>query len=422
MKRRPPAPTQTTFHLLWSNARGEMRDDPRFAALGRTGSVVRAPRPQEMMPAPPGTQFHYLPGRTATATNVHTGAVTQLEGKLAVAAVLPTGYARTLLPAYHRQPDAPTLPLFGYTACAIVGDETWVAAMPTEETHRWDPSQYDTRDLPRLVKRQQKKYAGNRLLQHLSRCALEYHCYTSQNTFYQRWEAAIPISPACNAVCIGCISEQEPDRPPSPQERLTFVPTQKEIVELTVDHLRTDPQAIMSFGQGCEGEPTLQADLIARSIVETREQVQQGTIHLNTNAGNPHKLQTILDAGLDSIRVSLNSVHAPWYEAYYRPRNYRFHHVEESVRRSREKGIYISLNLLYFPGVNDLPEELERLIAFIQKYRIDKVQMRNLNIDPEDYLTCLPGLAGAPVGIPTLVERLHETCPWLSIGNFSPPV
>ncbi|HEY3998341.1 MAG TPA: radical SAM protein [Candidatus Xenobia bacterium] len=413
---------QSRFRLLWASLRGDIREDADFLFLGRSGRKFREPRFGEMIPAPPGTQFHYLPGRLASGRSLRRGRTWQLDGRLAVAAVLPTGYARTLLPAYERQEDAPTLPLFGYTACAAVDGETWVAAIQTEDTFRWDPSQYDTPDLPRRIEALIKQFPKNRILPHLRRCALDYHCYTAQNTFYGRWEGAIPVSPACNAVCIGCISEQEPGRPPSPQERLDFVPTVEEIAELTVHHLQYDKDAMMSFGQGCEGEPTLQADLIARSIKAVRQKIKHGTLHLNSNASNLRKLAPILEAGLDSIRVSLNSVNPTWYEAYYRPRNYTFADVEASVRACREAGLYISLNLLFFPGVNDLPDELDRLMGFIQRYRIDKVQMRNLNIDPEDYLLCLGDLPGNPTGIPVMIERLKDACPWLAIGNFSPPV
>ncbi|MHB2021279.1 MAG: radical SAM protein [Candidatus Xenobia bacterium] len=409
------------FALLWSNDAGEILDDSHFGMLGRSGHDLRPAGSREMMPAPPGTQFHLLPGRTPLALDRH-GDPVAIDGRLAVAAIMPTGYARTLMPAFRREPGAPILPLFGYTACAFKEDQMWVAAVPTEESYRWSNAQYDTPDLPKRVARALRGHPQNRLLVQLKRCALEYHCFTAQNVFYQRWEGAIPVSPACNAVCRGCISLQEPDQPPSPQERLDFVPTLEEIVEVTIEHLERDAKAIMSFGQGCEGEPLLQADLIAKAIQRVRQKVTHGTLHLNTNASQPRKLAKVLAAGLDSIRVSLNSVHAPWYEAYYRPRNYGFQHVEESVRLSREKGIFISLNLLFMPGVNDHPDEVERLIAFIQRYRIDKVQMRNLNIDPDEYLPCLPDWHSGGIGIPGMLDRMREACPWLAIGNFSPPV
>jgi hypothetical protein len=41
-----------------------------------------------------------------------------LVGARPVAALLPTGYTRLLTPAYHKEPGADHVPLFGYTAVA----------------------------------------------------------------------------------------------------------------------------------------------------------------------------------------------------------------------------------------------------------------------------------------------------------------
>ena len=57
----------------------------------------------------------------------------------------------------------------------------------------------------------------------------------------------------------------------STQDRLTFKPTAEEIVEFTVPHLETAPFPIISFGQGCEGEPLLMWETIRESIIEIRK-------------------------------------------------------------------------------------------------------------------------------------------------------
>ena len=36
------------------------------------------------------------------------------------------------------------------------------------------------------------------------------------------------------------------------------------------------------------------------------------------------EIEKLLDAGLDSVRVSLNSVQEEYYNGYFRPRGYRF--------------------------------------------------------------------------------------------------
>ncbi len=130
---------------------------------------------------------------------------------------------------------------------------------------------------------------------------------------------AIAVSPGCNARCIGCISKQEEEDLISPQDRLTFIPNVDEIVEVALPHLESAEDAIVSFGQGCEGEPLLQWHRIAAAIKAIRARTDKGIININTNASNPRWLQRLYDAGLDTIRVSTISGHPETYTAYYRP-------------------------------------------------------------------------------------------------------
>ena len=120
--------------------------------------------------------------------------VVAADGIAAVAAILPVGYTRCLLPGYEIE-SLTELPLMGYTAVGATGGQLKVAALKTDEDLKWNPSYYNTPDLPRLIAKQQKRFPANRILAQLAKCALEYHCLTAQNIFYQRWEAGIPVSP-----------------------------------------------------------------------------------------------------------------------------------------------------------------------------------------------------------------------------------
>ena len=82
------------------------------------------------------------------------------------------------------------------------------------------------------------------------------------------------------------------------------------------------PDAILSFGQGCEGEPLLQARRIEQAIRAIRARTARGTLNINTNASNPRALQRLYDAGLDSLRASTISAVPETYNAYYRPIGY----------------------------------------------------------------------------------------------------
>ncbi|MGH2482524.1 MAG: radical SAM protein, partial [Ktedonobacteraceae bacterium] len=210
----------------------------------------------------------------------------------------------------------------------------------------------------------------------------------------------------------------------SPQDRLTFIPTIEEIVEVAVPHLERAEEAIVSFGQGCEGEPLLQWRRIEQAIKAMRLRTERGVVNINTNGSNPRWLQRLYDAGLDTIRVSTISGHPETYTAYYRPLGYSFEDVKESLKRAQDAGMYSSINLLCFPGMIDREREVEALLTFIEETGLRLIQLRNLNIDPEVLLPRMPALdaMGKALGMRTLVETLRREVPDVIIGNFTRPV
>lgn len=401
---------------LYADDRGRFYDFPA-AAVGRLGREMVPLTPAEVMPLPPGSDIMFLPGRAAVVWR--NGRPELLgEKRLALAAVLPAGYTRTHLPAYVTSAGAPPLPLFGYAAVALRGDEICVAAVKSDDSSVWDPRRYSTADLPQRIRAVMRDLPGNRLVSHLRHCALRYRCYTAQNLFYRRGEAGVPVSPVCNARCLGCISLQPAECCPSPQQRLSFVPTVAEITDVGVYHLSHAPEAIISFGQGCEGEPSLQAAVVAPAIRNMRRQTSCGLINMNTNAGSTAHIQQIVDAGLDSMRVSLISARPPVYQAYYRAA-YSLDDVAASIKYAKSRGVYVSLNLLLFPGLNDRPEEVDALCRFISETGVDMVQLRNLNVDPELFLAAMPPAVSRPLGVRALLARLRREFPHLVLGSFS---
>ena len=243
-----------------------------------------------------------------------------------------------------------------------------------------------------------------------------------QNLFYRRDEGAIPVSVMCNAACVGCISEQPPDGPPASHARMEDGPSAEEMARLALAHLTSATGRVMvSFGQGCEGEPLTRWPVIARAIRLVRAQTARGSLHLNTNASLPDGLAALLAAGLDSVRVSLNSAAKELYEAYYCPVQYTFEDVEASLAVARRHGAYLSLNLLTLPGVTDRAGEVKALVDLVRRHRVDQVQVRSLCIDPLQYLDVARerGAGGSPMGIRQMLRVLRRAAPWLRIGNFS---
>jgi len=415
------------YRLLFAGDDGQLYDHRTLRAAGRTGDRFVELVDEDMEKLPSGASLTLIPGGTPVGLT-RAGHFTTLEQNpwthgrsWAVGALLPQGYTRTLLPSYIRGKQEKTLPLLGYTAVACRDGELYAAARRTDDPDRWDPAHYDTADLPARVRHKLALFPENRILRHLAHCALEYHCFTAQNIFYSRWEGGIPVSPACNARCLGCISLQPAGCCPSPQARIKFRPTPVEVAEVAVPHLNGGDGAIVSFGQGCEGEPALAAGTIAEAIRQIRKSTGLGTINMNSNGGHTAGVRDICRAGLDAIRVSLISALDDTYRAYYRPRGYSLADVRHSLEAAASHGVYTSLNLLVLPGLTDRADEAEALTAFVREAGVNLVQMRNLNIDPDWLFTRLPGGKGDIIGIPGLIDAL-KAVPGLKVGSFSRPV
>ncbi len=368
-------------------------------------------RPDELIPAPPGTVPMILPKRHPLTRR----GVAARRSALAVA--LPAGYTRLLVPAYERERDAPALPLFGYTFACVVDDTLHVAAMRTDESEDWQPRVFAPGELEAFIEHRLQADPSNHVLHQVARCSREYGCFTAQNVFLERGEAALPVSPRCNARCIGCISEQEPEtRVPSPQERLAYETTARELANIAIRHLERVADGIVSFGQGCEGEPLLRSTEIARATEIIRAIRSNGTINLNTNGSLPASLARCIDAGLDAVRISLNSFRPGVYASYYRPIGYALDGVLESVRLAVGRGLRVSLNLLTHPGITDDSAEVAAMRAFLREVPIAMVQTRTLNIDPEWYFDAV-GRPEEPLGMRAALDAIRET--GAQIGNFT---
>ncbi|MBV8638062.1 MAG: radical SAM protein [Candidatus Eremiobacteraeota bacterium] len=375
------------------------------------GGIVREPHRAELIPAPQGTVEMILPGRRALTVD---GAFAD---EYALAAILPAGYTRLLVPAYAKEPDAPALPLFGYTFACVVDDELYVAAMKTDESEDWQPRYFAEGELERILDARMAVDPANRVLAQVALCSREYGCFTAQNVFLERGEAALPVSPKCNARCVGCISEQEPEAGlESPQARITYETSAAELARVAVHHLERVEQGIVSFGQGCEGEPLLRSVTIARAIEKIREACGNGTINLNTNGSMTSALERCIDAGLQAVRVSLNSFRPRVYAAYYRPIGYTLDDVLASVRLAVSRGLRVSLNLLTHPGVTDDEEEVAAMTSFLREVRVGMIQTRTLNIDPEWYFATV-GRPRRAVGMRAAIEAIASS--GAGVGNFT---
>jgi pyruvate-formate lyase-activating enzyme len=415
--------------LVVADADGQLFDVPELEALGRSGRRLFRPEPTVWEPIPQGALLFHLPGRRAVGWDPRRGERVALEDwhghpVTAAAVFLPPAYTMRLLASWEVEPGASPLPLYAYCGVGFRDGEFVVPALRVDPDPRQDIATFDEEAIHRGAQRMLAEHPDNRLVDHLvNHCALDYCCPAARNFVLGRFEAPLPTSPACNAKCVGCISAQPEGIVPVTQPRLTFVPSVEEIVDVGLTHLGNVPErAVLSFGQGCEGEPMMQADLITEAIREIRKRSGQGTININTNASKPDAVRRMVDAGLDSIRISLNSAQPELYERYYRPHKYGLQDVAESGRIVSEAGGLVTLNYFVFPGLTDTEAELAALERFVDRTGARLIQMRNLNIDPDMYLDALDydGKRGG-LGVDTWMQRVRDRFPALRFAYFNPP-
>jgi len=414
-----------TPFVLYTDDNGNVFEDTSLYAVGRSGYYAMPTEIEDWIALPDGGSLYHLPNRRAVGIDVKTEEIRLCEKGWAVAAFVPPAHTTLYLASFMNTPEAPTLPLFCYTAVGWYEGEFYVTAVRIERDIRQECSGFDRSIVEHGVDVLRTRFPKNRIVAHLANnCALTYHCPAARNYFMGRWECPIPTSPACNSNCIGCISFQpEYESIEASQDRLNFKPTAGEIVEYAVAHLESAPFPIVSFGQGCEGEPLLMWETLQEAIFQIRQFTGKGSININTNGSKPDAVEALCKAGLNSIRVSTNSVQDWLYEAYYLPNNYRFEALAESVKIVNKYGGWTSINYFVFPGMTDSEEEYEALRKFIRETGLKMIQWRNFNIDPDWYLERV-GVSETPpaIGVKNLMTALREEFPHLKYGYYNPPV
>lgn len=417
-------------YLVVSNKKGNIFEIPEYLMAGMSLKRPLLPKKQELIPLPYGSNLFMLPRRTACGYDPVKKCFTKIKNYQGnrvypVAAFMSPAYLSLYNAAFYAKSDIPWLSLYSYTALGWRDGQFHTTGIRIDEDVRQDLELMDPQLIEKKANIMLKKYPGNRLVEHLiNKCVKCYACPAARNLVMERWECPVPTSPHCNANCFGCISQQAASSGvKASQQRIAFIPSIKEIVEFTIPHLETAPQAIISFGQGCEGEPLLVGDIIEQAIRQIRKKTKKGIININTNGSKPQTVKRLCQAGLDSIRVSLNSVQEYYYDKYYRPGDYSFNDVVESLRIVGEYGKWSSINYLVFPGFTDHPMEIDALRDFIKKTKINMIQTRNLNIDPDWYIRQLDldDICAESIGISGWLKMIQKYFPWIKLGYFNPP-
>ena len=431
-KNRTPKNGKQLLTAIVANERGEIFDLEGYAAVGMAGDSLAPLSISETVEMPFGSELMFLPDRAPVLFDLETGRMETLDenpfepgSKLfPVSAFNSPGYVISSVPAYKERKGAFNLPIFSYGAVGWHGDGFRSAVFQVDKERRQDLRLMPPEKIDRGVSVLKKKMPENRLRRHLEKCALVYGCPAAKNFFVGRCEAPLPSSPKCNARCLGCLSHQSNPGLSHCQDRIDFMPSAQEIAEIALAHFSKVKDGVVSFGQGCEGDPLLAAEVIEPAIRIIRRKVSTGTINMNTNGSLPKVLDRLFDAGLDSIRVSINSVREKCYTAYFRPKGYRFDDVLESIALGIRRGKHVAINYLNMAGVTDSPEETAALLSFIENHPLHQIQWRNMNYDPLRYLKAMTKASphGASIGMKNLMNRVKTRFPALQHGYFNPYV
>ncbi len=430
-RKRSTHPHGELLAAVVANEKGQIFDLEGFAAMGADGSRLACLTVANTIEMPHGSELMYLPDRKPVLMDLADKQIRPVgrnpyspnERIFPVAAFNSPGVMLAETCAYEERPGASILPLFAYGAVGWHGRGFRSAGIVVDTEPRQDLRHMPREKIMAGVEQMRRQLADNRLARHLERCALTYGCPAGKNFFLGRYEAPLPTSRACNARCLGCISHQHNDHLTSSQNRIAFTPSPEEIAGVALAHISRVKKSVVSFGQGCEGDPLMAARSIGPAIALIREKTAEGTINMNTNASLPHLLAPLLYAGLDSLRVSMNSVREECYTAYFQPKGYRFAQVLESIDMAIAMGRHVSINYLNCPGFTDSPEEAAALFVFLEKHPVHLIQWRNLNFDPQRYCQTMNNVAplGPPVGMGPLLQMIRKRFPRLRYGYFNPP-
>jgi pyruvate-formate lyase-activating enzyme len=410
------------IRLVYCDADGQLYDHSDLQMAVFDGLNFRLPYEEELVALPPGSDVYTMPGHNPIGIDAETGEPEVVEGVSAVAAFASPAWLRLNHPASVPLEGAAALPLFAYAPLGWCRGRLYTTALRVDRSNRQDPRRFDLVQINVLADQLVAAYPKNRLIDHLRHCAVVYGCRAAQNFFLSREEGPLPTSPMCNARCVACLSKDPAGNVRASHDRIEFVPTPEEIAETALIHINRVRRPVVSFGQGCEGEPLLVADAIAGGIRLIRQQTDRGTINLNTNGSRPDTVSMLVDAGLDAIRLSINSFQPDCYDSYYRQSGYSLDDVLRSGQIVRESGGFVCVNYLVFPGVTDTEDEIEAAIAGLRACRADFVQMRNLNIDPGLYLDTVGQPVSEPLGLVEVMDAFRRELPDLGFGYFNPPV
>jgi molybdenum cofactor biosynthesis enzyme MoaA len=137
----------------------------------------------------------------------------------------------------------------------------------------------------------------------------------------------------------------------------------------------------------------------------------------------PESVKRLADSGLNSLRVSINSAQEKFHTNYYRPRGFSLQDVCKSIQVMKDADAFVSLNYFILPGVTDSEPELNALRKLLSTFNPDRIQLRNLNMDPEWYLSSIEFNASTKaIGMKKWLSKIKHEFPGLQFGYYNPSI
>jgi hypothetical protein len=170
--------------ILYSDGNGNIFEDSSLYCCGRSGWDAVPVDESEWILLPEGGSLYELPGRRGIGIDVVSGEMRLCEKGWAVAAFIPPAHTGLYLAAYETNSDAPTLPLFCYTAAGWHNEKFYVPAVRIERDIRQESKGYDAGKILTGSNGLLLAYPHNRLIRHLmENCCNTYHCPAARKTF-----------------------------------------------------------------------------------------------------------------------------------------------------------------------------------------------------------------------------------------------
>ena len=131
-------------YLLYSDGKGNIYEDISLYACGRSGWDAMPLEGTDWIEIPQGGTLYELPGRRGIGIDVQSGDMRLCDKGWAVAAFIPPAHTGLYLAAYETEVNAPTLPLFCYTAAGWLNEKFYVPAVRIEPDIRQEAAGYDS--------------------------------------------------------------------------------------------------------------------------------------------------------------------------------------------------------------------------------------------------------------------------------------